>query len=106
MIKIQEGCDANCTFCIVPIARGRSVSVAADRVCREVAESAAMGYQEVVLTGTYVGMYREGSRQQAAGSGQRETQRSAARTDPRTQHCGCPTCCSAFSRGRRRRGFA
>ncbi|MHB8645222.1 MAG: MiaB/RimO family radical SAM methylthiotransferase [Thermomicrobiales bacterium] len=64
-IKIQEGCDANCTFCIVPRARGRSVSVAAERVCREVAESAAMGYQEVVLTGTYVGMYREGSRQQA-----------------------------------------
>ena len=58
-IKIQEGCDANCTFCIVPLARGRSVSIAADRVCREVAESAAMGYQEVVLTGTYVGMYRE-----------------------------------------------
>lgn len=63
-IKIQEGCDANCAFCIVPLARGRSVSVAADRVCREVAESAAMGYQEVVLTGTYVGMYREMSGQQ------------------------------------------
>jgi threonylcarbamoyladenosine tRNA methylthiotransferase MtaB len=62
MIKIQEGCDANCTFCIVPIARGRSVSVAAERICREVAESAAMGYREVVLTGTYVGMYRDGSR--------------------------------------------
>jgi len=69
-IKIQEGCDANCTFCIVPLARGRSVSVAADRVCREVAESAAMGYQEVVLTGTYVGMYREDSRQSAVGSRQ------------------------------------
>jgi threonylcarbamoyladenosine tRNA methylthiotransferase MtaB len=68
-IKIQEGCDANCTFCIVPMARGRSVSVASTRVCREVADSAAMGYQEVVLTGTYVGMYRE-SGQQAAGSGQ------------------------------------
>ncbi len=69
-IKIQEGCDANCTFCIVPLARGRSVSVAAERVCREVAESATMGYQEVVLTGTYVGMYREASGQQAEGSGQ------------------------------------
>jgi len=62
-IKIQEGCDANCTFCIVPLARGRSVSIAADRVCREVAESATMGYQEVVLTGTYVGMYRESGQQ-------------------------------------------
>ena len=69
-IKIQEGCDANCTFCIVPRARGRSVSVTAERVCREVAESAAMDYQEVVLTGTYVGMYREASQQQSAGSGQ------------------------------------
>ncbi len=72
-IKIQEGCDANCTFCIVPLARGRSVSVAADRVCREVAESAAMGYQEVVLTGTYVGMYREVSGQWAVGGGQPES---------------------------------
>ncbi len=61
MIKIQEGCDANCTFCIVPLARGRSVSVAADRICREIAESAAADYQEVVLTGTYVGMFREES---------------------------------------------
>ncbi len=69
-IKIQEGCDANCTFCIVPLARGRSVSVAADRVCRAVAESATMGYQEVVLTGTYVGMYRETSGQSAVGSRQ------------------------------------
>jgi threonylcarbamoyladenosine tRNA methylthiotransferase MtaB len=72
-IKIQEGCDANCTFCIVPMARGRSVSVASARVCRDVADSAAMGYQEVVLTGTYVGMYREASGQlfpDAAGSGQ------------------------------------
>ncbi len=69
-IKIQEGCDANCTFCIVPSARGRSISVAMERVCREVAESAAMGYQEVVLTGTYVGMYREMSGQRAAGSRQ------------------------------------
>jgi threonylcarbamoyladenosine tRNA methylthiotransferase MtaB len=59
MIRIQEGCDANCTFCIVPIARGRSVSVAAARICHEVAECAAMGYREVVLTGTYVGMFRE-----------------------------------------------
>jgi threonylcarbamoyladenosine tRNA methylthiotransferase MtaB len=67
-IKIQEGCDANCTFCIVPRARGRSVSVAAERVCREVAESAAMGYQEVVLTGTYVGMYRESSGQRDVGT--------------------------------------
>jgi len=81
-IKIQEGCDANCTFCIVPFARGRSVSVAADRVCREVAESAAMGYQEVVLTGTYVGMYRE-SRQSAVGSRQPDV---GAVREPPSQH--------------------
>ncbi len=59
MVKIQEGCDARCTFCIVPQARGASVSVAAGRICREVAEASAMGYREVVLTGTYVGMYDE-----------------------------------------------
>lgn len=59
MIKIQEGCDARCTFCIVPAARGKSVSVASAQVCREVTESAALGYREVVLTGTYVGMFAE-----------------------------------------------
>jgi len=58
-IKIQEGCDARCTFCIVPLARGPSVSVAAERVCHEVAEAAEMGYREVILTGTYVGMFDE-----------------------------------------------
>lgn len=66
MVKIQEGCDARCTFCIVPLARGASVSVAAGRVLREVAEAAEMGYREVVLTGTYVGMYDE----RAADGGQ------------------------------------
>ncbi len=75
-IKIQEGCDAHCTFCIVPRARGRSASVAAERVCREVAASAAMGYQEVVLTGTYVGMYREDSQQSAVSSRQQVGARS------------------------------
>ncbi|MDQ2783597.1 MAG: MiaB/RimO family radical SAM methylthiotransferase [Chloroflexota bacterium] len=86
-IKIQEGCDANCAFCIVPLARGRSVSVAADRVCREVAESAAMGYQEVVLTGTYVGMYRE-SRRSAVGSRQPDVGARApfGQDEPSSQH--------------------
>ncbi len=85
-IKIQEGCDANCTFCIVPLARGRSVSVASDRICREVAESAAMGYQEVVLTGTYVGMYREASGQWAVSSGRPDVGAVTPKVQPPSRH--------------------
>ncbi len=58
-LKIQEGCDLFCTFCIVPFARGRSRSVAPRVVLEEMRRLAALGYREIVLTGVHLGGYGE-----------------------------------------------
>lgn len=56
-VKVQEGCDLFCTFCIVPVARGRSRSVVARDVLNEIERLAARGFREVVLTGVHLGGY-------------------------------------------------
>ncbi len=56
-VKIQEGCNDVCAFCIVPQTRGRERSVARADVLSAVQEREAEGYQEVVLTGTQLGVY-------------------------------------------------
>jgi threonylcarbamoyladenosine tRNA methylthiotransferase MtaB len=56
-LKIQEGCDLFCTFCIVPFARGRSRSVPPRQVLDHLHDLAARGFQEVVLTGVHLGGY-------------------------------------------------
>ena len=53
-IKVQDGCNQFCTYCIIPFARGRVRSRAKEDVVREVTELAANGYQEVVLTGIHL----------------------------------------------------
>ncbi|MBX6342817.1 MAG: radical SAM protein, partial [Thermomicrobiaceae bacterium] len=58
MIKIQEGCRAHCTYCIIPQARGAPRNVAPDDVVRRVQQAVEEGYREVVLTGTHVGTYK------------------------------------------------
>ena len=56
-LKVQEGCDLFCTFCIVPMARGRSRSVPPRRVLAELERLAALGFREAVLTGIHLGGY-------------------------------------------------
>ncbi len=56
-IKIQEGCDELCAFCIVPYTRGRERSVPIEEVVREVQTREREGVLEVVLTGTQLGNY-------------------------------------------------
>ncbi len=56
-IKIQEGCNELCAFCIVPYTRGREVSVPIDQVVEQVQAREAEGVIEVVLTGTQLGNY-------------------------------------------------
>jgi len=56
-LKVQEGCDLFCTFCIVPFARGRSRSVEPRRVLAELGRLAERGFREVVLTGIHLGGY-------------------------------------------------
>lgn len=56
-LKIQDGCDAFCSYCIVPHARGPSRSLPSAEVAAGVAALAAGGYREVVLAGIHLGAY-------------------------------------------------
>jgi threonylcarbamoyladenosine tRNA methylthiotransferase MtaB len=56
-VKVQDGCDNRCTFCIVTVARGTARSRPADDVIAEVQELVTSGYQEVVLSGVHLGSY-------------------------------------------------
>lgn len=56
-VKIQDGCDACCTYCIIPEVRGPSRSVPADLIHRQVEELIEHGFQEIVLTGIHIGTY-------------------------------------------------
>jgi threonylcarbamoyladenosine tRNA methylthiotransferase MtaB len=56
-VQIQTGCDHRCTFCIIPMGRGPSRSVAAGAVVDQVRKLAAAGYPEVVLTGVDITSY-------------------------------------------------
>ena len=56
-VKIQDGCDARCAYCIVPQARGGNRSLPADDVLAQVEALIAAGYPEVVLTGVHLGTW-------------------------------------------------
>ncbi len=56
-IKVQDGCRNFCSYCIVPLVRGREKSLPADQVVAEVRHRLAQGYKEVVLTGVKIGAY-------------------------------------------------
>jgi len=56
-IKIQEGCDDVCAFCIVPYVRGRERAVPIDQIVAQAQQRVEDGVQEVVLTGTQPGAY-------------------------------------------------
>ena len=60
MIKIQEGCDHFCTYCIVPYVRGHERSRTPDNIIDEVNARVRMGFKEAVLTGTNIGAYKPG----------------------------------------------
>lgn len=61
-VKIQDGCDNACSYCIVPIARGPVQSVPLDQAQREIAAHVRAGAREIVLTGIDLGNYRDGTR--------------------------------------------
>ena len=56
-VKVQDGCNQFCSYCIIPYARGRVRSRAAAEVCEEIRTLARAGYQEVVLTGIHLSSY-------------------------------------------------
>ncbi len=57
-VKIEDGCNMSCTYCIIPLARGRARSRAPEEIIGEIAHLVAAGYQEVVLTGVQISDYR------------------------------------------------
>ena len=56
-VKIQDGCDNFCTYCIIPFVRGKCRSKSFDKVLSEVKDLVSNGYKEVVLTGIHTGSY-------------------------------------------------
>jgi threonylcarbamoyladenosine tRNA methylthiotransferase MtaB len=59
-VKVQDGCNTPCSYCIVPLVRGRETSLPTSEVITEAGRRVADGYQEVVLTGTKIGQYHHG----------------------------------------------
>jgi threonylcarbamoyladenosine tRNA methylthiotransferase MtaB len=57
LLKIQDGCNAFCSYCIVPYARGPSRSLPVANILKAIIELAGAGYRETVLTGIHVGHY-------------------------------------------------
>jgi len=60
-IKVQEGCDFVCSFCIVPRSRGRARSREFRNIMEEARTLAASGHRELVITGVNMGTYRDGT---------------------------------------------
>jgi threonylcarbamoyladenosine tRNA methylthiotransferase MtaB len=57
IIKVQDGCNQFCSYCIIPFARGRVRSRKSESVIREIKRLAIKGYKEVVLTGIHLSSY-------------------------------------------------
>ncbi|MCL4133498.1 UNVERIFIED_CONTAM: hypothetical protein GTU68_046330, partial [Idotea baltica] len=59
-LKIQDGCDYKCTFCTIPLARGKSRSDTLDNILKNAQNIAQQGVREIVLTGVNIGDYGKG----------------------------------------------
>jgi len=56
-LKIQDGCDLRCSYCVIPFVRGRSRSLPAETVVLQIQQLSQSGYREVVLSGINLGTY-------------------------------------------------
>jgi threonylcarbamoyladenosine tRNA methylthiotransferase MtaB len=68
-LKVQDGCDYNCSFCTIPMARGKSRSDSIENVVANVKELAAGGVKEIVLTGVNLGDFRSPYPPEKLGTG-------------------------------------
>lgn len=59
-VKIQDGCNMSCTYCIIPFARGKEHSRSLDDVVTEVQTLVDTGYKEIILTGVQISAYKNG----------------------------------------------
>jgi len=55
VVKIQDGCNSRCAYCVIPFVRGRSRSLEPGQVIEEIAQLSAAGYREIVLSGINLG---------------------------------------------------
>jgi threonylcarbamoyladenosine tRNA methylthiotransferase MtaB len=60
-LKIQDGCNYVCSFCIIPFARGRSRAISVNEALKEAKALATQGFKEIVLTGVNIGEYETAS---------------------------------------------
>lgn len=58
-LKIQDGCNSFCTYCVIPFARGKSRSLSVSHLVQRVQQFYEQGVQEVVLTGVHIGDYED-----------------------------------------------
>jgi threonylcarbamoyladenosine tRNA methylthiotransferase MtaB len=58
-LKVQDGCDNRCAFCVIPSVRGKSASVGPDEVMARVRKLAGRGFREIVLSGIHLSSYGE-----------------------------------------------
>jgi len=58
-LKIQDGCNSFCSFCIIPYARGKSRSLSIEQLIKKIGELENKGIHEVVLTGVHIGDYED-----------------------------------------------
>jgi len=56
-LKVQQGCELFCTYCVIPKARGKMLSLPHQEALRQVKELVEAGYKEIILTGTHLGAY-------------------------------------------------
>jgi threonylcarbamoyladenosine tRNA methylthiotransferase MtaB len=57
VLKIQDGCNSRCSYCVIPFVRGKSRSLPADKVLEEIHKLSEAGYREIVLSGINLGTY-------------------------------------------------
>jgi threonylcarbamoyladenosine tRNA methylthiotransferase MtaB len=57
ILKIQDGCNSRCTYCVIPFVRGKSRSLPPDQVIQEIRKLSEAGFREVVLSGINIGTY-------------------------------------------------
>ena len=57
LVKVQDGCDYRCTFCVIPSVRGNSVSIEKEEILARIKELITQGFKEIVLTGIHLNSY-------------------------------------------------
>ncbi|MDD3480986.1 MAG: tRNA (N(6)-L-threonylcarbamoyladenosine(37)-C(2))-methylthiotransferase MtaB [Patescibacteria group bacterium] len=62
LLKVQDGCNNFCAYCIVPYLRGREVSIKMEKILKESKELEKLGYKEIVISGVNVGRYKDGTK--------------------------------------------